>query len=167
MSYYTWNGVSINWNFWEGCSQVTTRYSNPFQDIIESYSQKTTNLNWTTFQTKTRTLIIIKSYSQKTPNLNWTTFQTKTLYLFLVYSDKYTMQMMQPFSKDLLRRLPRIGIWENPLGEYQNGKRDQNLEFFLCHMNELEQEIYSPQLCWVIYLLGKHSKGRLNLSISL
>ncbi len=61
-------------------------YSNPFQDII-------------------------KSYSQKTPNLNWTTFQTKTLSCFLVYSDKYSMQMMQPFSKDLLRRLPRIGIW--------------------------------------------------------
>ncbi len=168
MSCYTRNGVSTNWNFWEGCSQVT-RYSSPLPDIIKSYSQKSPKFELDHILDQKSVLKSFSRHHQKLFPKNPKFEQDDILdpKHFLVFWFIQT-NIACKWCSLFLRTFGHLHFWEGfqglefggtLSGEYQNGKRDQNLRFSYATWMNFSKK-YIPAVVLGNLLVGKAFKGK-------
>lgn len=170
MSSYTWNGVSTDWNFGRDVHKLLGTW------ILFKTSSKVTSKKpqiWTGQHFRPKPLL--KSFSSHHQKLHPKNPKFELDHIldqnpFLVFWTNIACKWCNLF----LRTFGYLHFWEGFQGlefggtlwvNTKPGKGIRIWVFLMPHEWTSARNIF-VQLCWVIYLLGKHSKGRLNLSIS-
>jgi hypothetical protein len=169
MSCYTWNGVSTSWNFGRDVHKLLGT------QILFKTSSKVTPKKaqiWTGPHFRPKP--VLKSFSRhhqklrpKNPKFELDNILDQNpFFVFWFIRTNIACKWCNLFLRTFWEGFQGLEfggtLWVNT----KTGKGIRIWVFLMLPREWTSARNIFLQLCWVIYLLGKHSKGRLNLSIS-